>query len=165
MTKPAARACETDIRMFKRDGSEVLRGTASIAGAKGPTALEKRFAEGLPPLQDPVILADVKVGMKAARQRVCMDFDQNMGALYPFSLRRKLAVISEPSWLYNPDEARESQMGTGHRSVRDAQRAFPILLAPRPLPRKRARRRTFRGPGNPARGWPAIRRRGLRTRA
>ena len=28
--------------------------------------------------------------MKTARQRVLMDFDQNMGALYPFSLRRKL---------------------------------------------------------------------------
>ena len=45
--------------------------------------------------------------MKTARQRVRMDFDQNMGALYPFSLRRKLAVITEPSWLYVPETARE----------------------------------------------------------
>ena len=111
MSKPAVGARETDIRMLKRDGAEVLRGTASIEGAKGPTALEKRLADGLPPLQDPVILADVMVGMKTARQRVRMDFDQNMGALYPFSLRRKLAVITEPSWLYNPEEARESQWG------------------------------------------------------
>ena len=64
-----------------------------------------------PPLQDPVILADVKIGMKTARQRVRMDFDQNMGALYPFSLRRKLAVITEPSWLYDPETARESRWG------------------------------------------------------
>ena len=49
--------------------------------------------------------------MKTARQRVRMDFDQNMGALYPFSLRRKLAVITEPSWLYNPETARESRWG------------------------------------------------------
>jgi hypothetical protein len=111
MSKPAVGARETDIRMLKRDGAEVLRGTASIEGAKGPTALEERLADGLPQLQDPVILADVKVGMKTARQRVRMDFDQNMGALYPFSLRCKLAVITEPSWLYNPEAARESQWG------------------------------------------------------
>lgn len=38
--KPPEGARETEIRMIKRDGSEVLRGTASVAGAKGPTALE-----------------------------------------------------------------------------------------------------------------------------
>ena len=111
VSKPAAGERETDIRMFKSDGAEVLRGTASIEGAKGPTALEKRLTDGLPALRDPVILADVKVGMKTVRQKVRMDFDQNMGALYPFSLRRKLAAITEPSWLYNPDEARESRWG------------------------------------------------------
>ena len=111
MMKPPAGARETDILMVKRDGAEVLRGTASIAGARGPTALERRLAEGLPPLPDPVILADVRIGMKTGRQRVRMDFDQNMGALYPFSLRRKLAVITEPSWLYDPGTARDSRWG------------------------------------------------------
>ncbi len=111
MAKPPAGARETDILMVKRDGAEVLRGTAAIAGARGPTALERRLAEGLPPLRDPVILADIRIGMKTARQRVRMDFDQTMGALYPFSLRRKLAVITEPSWLYDPETARESRWG------------------------------------------------------
>ena len=111
MMEPPAGARETDILMIKRDGAEVLRGTASIAGARGPTALERRFAEGLPPLRDAVILADVRVGMKSRRQRVRMDFDQEMGALYPFSLRRKLAAITEPSWLYDPGAARESRWG------------------------------------------------------
>ena len=83
MAKPPAGARETEIRMVKRDGAEVLRGTASVAGAEGPTALERRLAEGLPSLQDPVILADVKIGMKTARQRVRMDFDQNMGVRGP----------------------------------------------------------------------------------
>ncbi len=104
-------AKETEIRMVKRDGVEVLRGTASVAGANGPTALEKRLADGLPPLRDPVILADVRIGMKAARRSVRMDFDQNMGALYPFSLRQKLAVITEPSWLYDPESARGNRWG------------------------------------------------------
>src|SRR5271165_475236 len=111
MAKPPAGARETEIRMVKRDGAEVLQGTASVAGAEGPTALERRLAEGLPPLQDPVILAGIRIGTKTARQRVRVDFDQNMGALYPFSLRRKLAVITEPSWLYDPETTSESRWG------------------------------------------------------
>jgi len=35
------------------------------------------------------------------RQRVRMPFDQNMGELYPFSLRQKLEVITEDSPLYS----------------------------------------------------------------
>jgi hypothetical protein len=84
--------------MVKRDGTEIQRGTASI-GAAGPTALEKRLAE-LAPLADPVITRDVKVGYRTARQTVRMDADQNMGALYPFSLTEKLEKITEPSAWY-----------------------------------------------------------------
>ena len=52
------------------------------------------------PLTDPVILRDIKVGMKTSRQEVKMDFDQHMGDLYPFSLAGKLKVITEPSPWY-----------------------------------------------------------------
>jgi hypothetical protein len=107
--RPKESVQETEISMIKRDGVEVLRGTASVAGAKGPTALERRLGDGLPPLDEPVILANVRVGMKTARQKVRMDFDQNMGALYPFSLRQKLTVITEPSWLYDPERARANR--------------------------------------------------------
>ena len=54
----------------------------------------------LKPLADPVILRDIKVGMKTGRQAVRMDLDQNMGELYPFSLADKLKVITEPSPFY-----------------------------------------------------------------
>ena len=39
-----------------------------------------------------VILSDLSVGQRGAGnpERVIMDFDQNMGALYPFSLDQKL---------------------------------------------------------------------------
>ncbi len=87
------------IGMTKRDGTEILRGTASIGGDGTNTALAKRLGE-LKPLADPVILADLKVGMKTGRQSVKMDFDQNMGDLYPFSLAEKLKVITEPSAYY-----------------------------------------------------------------
>ena len=71
------------------------RRSATIAD----TALSRRLGE-LKPLADPVILADVKVGMKTERQAVRMDFDQNMGELYPFSLADKLKVITEWSAYY-----------------------------------------------------------------
>jgi hypothetical protein len=85
--------------MVKRDGTEVLRGTASVGQDASMTALDRRLNE-LKPLADPVILHDIKVGMKTERQAVRMAFDQNMGELYPFSLADKLKVITEPSPFY-----------------------------------------------------------------
>jgi acyl dehydratase len=87
------------IQLVKRDGTEVLRGTASAGRDAAPTALDRRLAE-LQPLADPVITRDIRVGMTTARQTVSMDFAQDMGALYPFSLNQKLDVITEPSPLY-----------------------------------------------------------------
>jgi len=92
------------IGMAKRDGTEILRGTASVGGDGTETALSRRLTE-LKPLADPVILHDVKVGMKTTRQSVRMDFDQNMGDLYPFSLREKLKVITEPSPYYSSSDS------------------------------------------------------------
>ena len=99
LAKPEPDATQSAIHMVKRDGTEVLRGTASVGVGKLPTALEQRLAE-LKPLADPVILRDVKVGMQTASQTVRMDFEQNMGDLYPFSLAGKLEVITEPSPYY-----------------------------------------------------------------
>ena len=96
--KPGQTVCA--VGMTKRDGTEILRGTASVGGDGTETALHRRLGE-IKPLTDPVILADLKVGMKTARQTVKMDFDQNMGDLYPFSLREKLKVITEPSPYYS----------------------------------------------------------------
>ncbi|MDP1866247.1 MAG: hypothetical protein Q8L13_07890 [Bradyrhizobium sp.] len=99
MARPAAGARQCAIQMVKRDGTEVLRGTASVGSDKTPTALDQRLTE-LKPLADPVILRDIKVGMRTGRQTVRMDLDQNMGELYPFSLADKLKVITEPSPFY-----------------------------------------------------------------
>ncbi|OCK60399.1 hypothetical protein [Bradyrhizobium sp. LMTR 3] len=97
--KPGQTTCA--IGMTKRDGTEILRGTASV-GEVMETALSRRLGE-LKPLADPVILADLKVGMKTPRQIVKMDFDQHMGDLYPFSLEQKLKVITEPSAYYSQE--------------------------------------------------------------
>src|SRR6202158_1250492 len=99
LAKPEPGQKQGAIQMVKRDGTEVLRGTASVGGGGPVTALEQRLTE-LKPLADPVILRDIKVGMKTARQTVRMDFEQNMGDLYPFSLPNKLKLIPEPSPYY-----------------------------------------------------------------
>ena len=97
--KPKAGRTIVPIAMMRNDGAEILRGTASV-GDVAETALEKRVKE-LKPLADPVILADIRVGMKTTRQAIRMDFDQHMGDLYPFSLAGKLKVITEPSPWYS----------------------------------------------------------------
>jgi hypothetical protein len=99
VAKPEPGQRLSSIQMVKRDGTEVLRGTASVGDGEVVTALGKRLTE-LKPLADPVILRDVKVGMKTARQTVRMDFDQHMGDLYPFSLADKFKVITEPCAYY-----------------------------------------------------------------
>ena len=97
LAKPEPGEKQCKIRMVKRDGTEVLRGTASVGQDASLTALDQRLTE-LTPLADPVILRDVEVGMKTKRQTVRMDFDQNMGELYPFSLEDKLQVITDNPW-------------------------------------------------------------------
>ena len=84
----------------KKDGTEVLRGTASVGSHAPPTALDLRLNE-LSALQQPVILRDLKVGHRTTRMRIRMDAQQHMGDLYPFSLNQKLAKITEPSPWYS----------------------------------------------------------------
>ena len=110
LEKPEPGAKQGKIQMVKRDGTEVLRGTASVGDGGAATALDQRLTE-LKPLADPVILHDVKVGMKTARQIVRMGFDQNMGELYPFSLGDKLKVITEPSPYYRREEESANPWG------------------------------------------------------
>jgi hypothetical protein len=97
--KPAPGQGQCDIQMLKRDATEVLRGTASVGDNGVVTALEQRLTE-LKPLTDPVILREIKLGLRTARQSVRMAFNQSMGELYPFSLRQKLAAITETSPYY-----------------------------------------------------------------
>jgi hypothetical protein len=100
LSKPLPGRSQCQIQMIKRDGTEVLRGSASVGDPPVPTALETRLTE-LKPLVDPVILRDVKLTQASRRQAARMSFDQNMGDLYPFSLRQKLAVITENSPFYS----------------------------------------------------------------
>lgn len=84
----------------KRDGTEVLKGTASVGPQSPPTTLDLRLGE-LQPLDQPVILHALKAGHRTGRVKIRMGADQHMGDLYPFSLNQKLAKITEPSPWYS----------------------------------------------------------------
>ena len=99
LRRPADSAALAEIWMLRANGDEILRGSASVGPDFPPSALDERLRT-LPPLPDPVILADVKVGMRSPRTPVRMDAEQHMGALYPFSLAQNLKRITEPSALY-----------------------------------------------------------------
>jgi hypothetical protein len=100
MRRPEHHGIQAEIWMLRANGDEILRGSASVGPAFPPSALDERL-HTLARLADPVILADVKVGMRSARTPVRMDADQHMGPLYPFSLAQKLTRITEPSTFYS----------------------------------------------------------------
>jgi hypothetical protein len=100
LRRPQTPAGQAEIWMQRANGDEILRGTASVGPNFPASALDQRLGD-LKPLEDPVILADVKVGMKVGRSPVRMQAGQHMGALYPFSLAQKLSRITEPSSYYN----------------------------------------------------------------
>jgi hypothetical protein len=86
----------TRIGAEKRDGTPVLTGTASVGPDYGETEITRRLGR-LRPSDQLVILSDLEVGQKGAAnpEDVIMDFNQNMGEMYPFSLNEKLAKITE----------------------------------------------------------------------
>ena len=96
----------------KRDGTPVLTGTASIGPDYGETEIERRIGR-LTPSDQLVILSDLQVGQKGAGnpESARMDFEQNMGALYPFSLQEKLQVITESHDWYLPENAASTPWG------------------------------------------------------
>jgi hypothetical protein len=98
---PPGSTTATRVWAEKADGTPVLEASASVGPEHPPTLLEQRLAKLRPP-ERLVILADLHVGMRgAADERVRMDWDQHMGALYPFTLEQKLAVITEPTPCYH----------------------------------------------------------------
>ena len=98
---PPQGATSTRVWAEKADGTPVLEASASLTPNAGPTLLETRLAALRPP-EKLLILADLRVGMTgAADERVRMDPDQHMGALYPFSLNQKLAAITETTPWYS----------------------------------------------------------------
>jgi len=102
---PPPGATRTRVWAEKADGTPVLEASATLGPDHGQTLLEGRMA-ALRPAENLLILADLYLGMTGAEdEMVCMTPDRHMGALYPFSLNQKLAVITETSPWYSDDGA------------------------------------------------------------
>jgi hypothetical protein len=100
---PEKGATVTRLWAEKADGTPVLEASASLGPAR--TLLDERMS-ALKPAERLVILADLKIGMQGVEdERVRMEPDQHMGALYPFSLNQKLAVITDASPWYSDASA------------------------------------------------------------
>jgi hypothetical protein len=100
--KPVS-ATRADCWAEKSDGTPVLEASATLGPNHAETLLEARMAK-LRPGAELVILADLEIGMQGREDEpIKMAMDQNMGALYPFSLREKLGKITERSpWYDDP---------------------------------------------------------------
>src|SRR5690606_29134714 len=85
------------IWMTKRDGSEVLRGTASVGMNAPASALQTKLSSLSKPAPDRVIFSHVKPGFVRPRFTARITYDDAMGDLYPFTLRDKIANITENS--------------------------------------------------------------------
>ena len=84
----------------KTDATPVLVGTAAI-GDQPDTEVRRRLARARPPAT-PVILEQLEVGQRGLdTEPVTMGLDTHMGELYPFTLREKLAKITESSPWYS----------------------------------------------------------------
>lgn len=89
----------------KADGTPVLEASATLGPEHGETLLEARMAK-LRPAGDLIILSDLSVGLTGKEDEpVMMALEQNMGALYPFSLAEKLEKITERSAWYDHTES------------------------------------------------------------
>lgn len=110
--EPVAGAEIVRIGAEKPDGTSVLTGTASLGPNYGETEIHQRMAR-LRPAEKLVILSELRVGQMGASnpEPACMAFEQNMGALYPFSLAQKLVGITEPHPYYTEEGAKSSPWG------------------------------------------------------
>ena len=100
---PGEQIC--DVWAEKRDGTQVLKGTASIGPKYPDSEIDNRLAN-LRPVENLVIHADVEVGQKIVEEEpVIMQFDQIMGDMYPFSLNHKLQCITEDCAWYSDADA------------------------------------------------------------
>jgi len=106
----------------KRDGTEVLKGTASVGPQAPPTALDIRLNE-LGPLEQPVILRDLRVGQRTQRGEDPHGCEPAYGCALPLLAQRQAVENHRAVELVL---RRRHAMETGDHSLRDDQRAAAV---------------------------------------
>jgi hypothetical protein len=94
----------------KLDGTSVLTGTASVRSDDATSEARRRLGS-LPDPAELYILDRVELGMRESATTVRLDFDEQNGDRYPFSLAEKLAVITEWHPWYTEEGASDSPWG------------------------------------------------------
>jgi len=88
---------------IKATGEPVL--SASLTLGDGPTELDERLARmRAKDVGELFVIDRLEVGWTSSPEATSMGFDDGNGSLYPFSLREKLAAITEASPWYVPGE-------------------------------------------------------------
>ena len=97
MTLNGPGATHATVKARKADGTPVLTGTASIGPDHGETALASRLAAAIARPPEKLHVMDLlKVGQRGpGDETVCVNLDDHLGELYPFTLREKLQSITE----------------------------------------------------------------------
>ena len=115
VTAPGPGAAQVRIDAAKPDGTPVLTGTASIGPDHPPTELAPRIerAQANPPTDGELVILDrLSVGQKGrTADVVSTGADVNYGDLYPFTLRQKLASITESLTWHDPEAGSASPWG------------------------------------------------------
>lgn len=113
VTAPGLGSTSVHIDAEKADGTPVLTGTASIGPDHGDTELSPRIAKAQAnPATDLVILDQISVGQKGAiADVVSTAADVHYGDMYPFTLQRKLATITESVSWHDPALAASTPWG------------------------------------------------------
>jgi hypothetical protein len=97
ITLPTLGATSARMDAIKADATPVLTGTISIGPDLGETELSARLATAKSRAVGSLYVIDqLTVGLRGTTDdRALMDFDTHLGNLYPFTLREKLASITE----------------------------------------------------------------------
>jgi hypothetical protein len=92
------------IDAVKSDGTPVLTGSISVGPDHGETELSSRVAAAAArPPEKLYIIDQMYVGQRGPDDEyISIDFDDHMGSLYPFTLRRKLETITESVPYHQP---------------------------------------------------------------
>lgn len=107
---------QATIAAVKADGTPVLTGTISVAADDGthpPTELAPRLQRAIDNPPDELFILDrLEVGQRGANpESVSTDPDTHYGDLYPFTINRKLASITEHLSWHDPARGAETPWG------------------------------------------------------
>ncbi len=106
-------ALQARIRAEKADGTPVLEGTAGVDGDLGATMLGPRLARAKAEPPDGLRIVDVlAVGQHGTSEETTrLTLDSDNGEMYPFTLREKLANITELVSWHDPSRASANPWG------------------------------------------------------